>query len=460
MNETIRHYHLVGIGGAGLSGLARILLAQGHRVSGTDAMESATLDGLRGAGAAVSTAQDGSAIPADTHLVVASLAIADDNPELIAARSRGIEVVAYPEALGRLMAEHRGLCVAGTHGKTTVTAALAYGMSEAGLDPSFLIGGDVPQLAASAHAGSGEWFVAEACEYRRAFLAYRPEVAIITNVEADHLDCYRDEAEVVEAFQSFAARVSDRLFVCAESPGAQTAARAAACSVETYGLEVDADWAATRVEGPVGQAFCLRHGGDDLGRFDLLLPGRHNLTNAAGVVAAAHAAGAELDAIRSALASFRGAARRFERYGEHAGVQVVDDFAHHPTEIRSLLAAARETFPGRRIVCVFQPHQYSRTCTFLREFGAALAGADDVLVAPIYAARDSEADRMAVSSADVADQVRLRGGDAAACRSLESIAERLVARLRPGDVLLTIGAGDVWKVAKAMVRRLGGVCQV
>ena len=458
-NDLQRHYHLAGIGGAGMSGLARFLLEQGSQVTGSDVADSTTVEALRCAGAEVTLAQDGSSMPDEAQVYVASLAVEDRNAELAEAERRGLEVLRYPEAVGRLMAASRGFCVAGTHGKTTITAALAFCLERCGTSPSFIVGGEVPQLGASARRGQGDWFVVEACEYQRAFLAYQPQAAIISNVEAEHLDYYRDEADVIDAFGSFAANVRPDgfLLVCAESPKALQAAERATCSVETYALEAPADWVATLVETSPGtglQRFHLQHGDRDMGDFETVLPGAHNVLNSAAVIAATRRMGLNLTEVRKVVVDFRGAARRFEVVGESAGVTVVDDFAHHPTELRALLDAARNRYPGRRLICVFQPHQYSRTQAFLREFAEALSLADLVIVAPIYEARDTQRARGAVSAKDVAVRVTSRGGCVEAAPSFTYVENRLAEVLRDGDVLLTVGAGDVWKIGKRVVRRL------
>lgn len=444
-----------------MSGLAHILLEQGFRVTGSDVADSATVEALRGAGADVTLAQDDSSIPAETQVYVASLAVDDINPELAEAKRRGIEVVRYPEAVGQIMATRRGFCVAGTHGKTTITAALAFCLDRCGASPSFIVGGAVPQLGVNARSGHGEWFVVEACEYQRAFLAYRPQGAIISNVEAEHLDYYRDEADVVEAFSSFATNVSSDgfLLVCADSPNARRAAETATCSVETYALAAEADWVvslAERAPGAGSQRFHLQHHDKDMGYFEIAQPGVHNVVNSAAVIAATQGIGLDLKEVRNAIGDFRGAARRFEVIGECAGVTVVDDFAHHPTELRALLNAARDRYPGHRLICVFQPHQYSRTRVFLDEFAEALSLADLVIVVPIYEARDTEDERRAVSAKDVAVQVTARGGSVEAAPSFKYVEDRLAQELRDGDVLLTVGAGDVWKIGKRVVRRLEG----
>ena len=460
-NDSCNGYHLTGIGGAGMCGLAHILLQQGFTVSGSDPQDSAALQALRRAGARIAAAQDGRAIPDQTDAVIASLAIDNSNPELVEARRRGIEVIRYPEAVARIMADKRGLCVAGTHGKTTVTAALAFCLRACGADPTFIVGGAVPQLPASAHYGRGEWFVLEACEYQRAFLAYRSEAAVVANVELEHLDYYRDEADLIDAFGDFGAHVAPHglLLVCSQSPNAVRAAENARRPFETYAVDSEADWVASVTDAPTSpraQRFHLQHQGTDLGCFDIALPGPHNVANCAAVVAVTQYMGLDLDSVRGALQDFRGAARRFEVVAERQGVTVIDDFAHHPTELRLLLDTARHQYPGRRLICVFQPHQYSRTRFFLDEFAQVLALADLAVVAPIYEARDTDEDRRSVSAGLVASQAAARGGRVQAAMSFDEIEESLAAEVRSGDVLLTAGAGDVWKIAKRMVRRLEG----
>jgi UDP-N-acetylmuramate--alanine ligase len=436
------HIHLIGIGGAGLSAIAHVLLERGHPVSGSDLRDSATLHDLEHHGASVYTGHD--PVRAEqSDLVVASSAVPPDDPELLAARRQGRPVLHRGEMLRLLTAGRHCLAVAGTHGKTTTTAMLTLLLREAGLDPSFIVGGDAPELGGSGHAGQGPHFVLEADEYDRTFLALRPTVAVVTNVDWDHVDCYPDPAAGRAAFAQFIALVppAGAVFLCQDDAGAWGLPRPAA-PTWGYGLTPAAAWRAVDVVlESAGTTFAARHGDHTVGAFGLRVPGEHNVRNALAALAAAAWAGVDVAEAGRALAAFGGVQRRFSVLGTAGGVTVVDDYAHHPSEIRATLAAARQRFPGRRLVVVFQPHTYSRTRAFAGEMAQALSGADIVLVTGIYAAR--EPDPGDISGAQVAAAV---ARPAAYVPTLEEALPWLQEHLRPGDVVLTLGAGDITAV--------------
>ncbi len=461
MTLEARHIHLIGIGGIGTSGIARMLLARGRQVSGSDLQDSHLLRELDGLGAAVTVGHAARNIPSQTDLVVVSAAIKPDNVELMAARERALPVLKYAQALGQLMDAHTGVAVAGTHGKSTTTALVAYLLGRAGLSPCFVVGAEVPQLGGSSGTGTGPHFVAEACEYDRSFLNLHPTYACIINIEEDHLDYYRDLDDITGAFAEFASQVRKEglLVVDGEDACAVAAAERASAPVETFAVRSAADWEATNLAEQRGCfGFTLHHGGQGLGRFRLAMPGVHYVADVLAALALATAAGADVEACRRGLAEFRGVRRRFERVGEVAGVQVVDDYAHHPTEIRVTLRAARQCFPQARIWCVFQPHQHSRTRFLLTEFARSFDDAHRVLLPDIYFVRDSEQERRAISSADLVAAIRAQGRPAEEVRYLPSFAEIeevLRRELVPGDVLITMGAGDVWKLGRRLLQSAG-----
>jgi UDP-N-acetylmuramate--alanine ligase len=461
MKLSARHVHFVGIGGIGVSGLARLLLARGLTVSGSDLRDGTTADSLRRLGAQVIVGHAPGNIPPATDLVVASAAIPSENVELCAGRERGLRVLKYAQALGLLMEEYAGIAIAGTHGKTTTTSLVAYLLGQVGFSPSFVVGAEVPQLGGNSGFGRGPHLVVEACEYDRSFLNYHPTFAVITNIEEDHLDYYRDVEDIIGAFAQFASQVQPegRLLVNGRDARALRAARSARAPVESFAVNAQADWSACDLQEQGGFfSFTASHAGEGLGRFQLAIPGAHYVDDALAAIALAMMAGGEVEGCRQAVAEFHGARRRFERLGELAGVQVVDDYAHHPTEIRVTLRAARQSFPGARIWCVFQPHQYSRTRTLLGEFARSFDDADRVLLLDIYLARDSEELRHAVSSADLARAIRENGRPAEEVRYLATFSEiEEVCRreLNPGDVLITMGAGDVWKLGYRFLQSPG-----
>jgi UDP-N-acetylmuramate--alanine ligase len=431
-----------------MSGLARLLLAAGHRVTGSDRSESATLEALRALGADVWAGHDGARL-GRPDLVVASTAIRPTNPELVAARILDIPVLGRAQLLALLMAGKVGIAVAGTHGKTTTTAMVVAILEAAGLDPSFAVGGDFKASGINAAAGRGPHFVAEADESDGSFLELAPTVAVVTNVEADHLDHWGDLEAVRGAFRAFVGQLpADGTAVLgADDPGALDLAGSARCQVVTYGLD---DRAEVRGGDLLLDAwssrFTVTAGERPLGQVTLAVPGRHNVQNALGAIAAALAAGAPFDAAVAALAGFSGAARRFHLRAEVAGVTVVDDYAHNPPKVAAALAAAR-LGPWKRVVAVFQPHLYSRTRLFAVEFGRALAAADLVVVTDVYAAREDP--EPGVDGALVAGAARRARPDLDCVFEPDraALAGRVAALVQPGDLVLTLGAGDITTLA-------------
>jgi UDP-N-acetylmuramate--alanine ligase len=468
-----RTIHLVGVGGAGMSGLARLALARGHKVTGSDAADTPVLAALRALGADVWAGHDGARL-GRPDLVVASTAIRPANPELVAARSLGIPVLRRAELLAALTSGRTLIAVAGTHGKTTTTTMITQILLADGLDPSFAVGGDpVPDPSAArdddaapagsaainAAYGAGPHFVAEADESDGSFLELDPTIAVVTNVEADHLDHWGDFARLRAAFRDFVGRLpADGVAVlCADDPGSLALARGATCRVVTYGVDMaGADWHALDVEaGPAGTSCTVVRDGVEQGRLELPRPGRHVLADALGAIAAATAAGAGVDAAMRALSAYTGVARRFQRRGEAGGVTVIDDYAHHPTEVAATVAEAR-LGGWSRVVAVFQPHLYSRTASFATEFGRALAGADVVVVADVYAAREDPVP--GVTGALVADAARAArpGLPVVYEPGRAALAGRTAALARPGDLVLTLGAGDIAKLPDEVLPLLGG----
>ena len=454
-----RKIHFVGVGGCGMSGLAGLLARRGTRVSGSDARGSAVLDRLAASGVPVTTEQNAAAIPLDADLVVASAAIPPEHPELVEARRRGLLVVKYAELLGAVMARCDGIAIAGTHGKSTTTAWLAFVLRHAGLDPSFVVGATVPQLGGGSGVGDGPHFVAEACEFDRSFLNLHPRRAAVLNIEEDHLDCYADLRAIREAFVAFAGGVpADGLIVLnGADPQCRLIRPSLSARVQTFGTSADDDWRATDLVLQDGcYTFNIVHEGKNLGFVRTQLAGLHNVQNALAVAALAFDCGLPWAQIASGLAEFHGANRRLELRGDLGGVRVVDDYGHHPTEIRATLQAARERFAPRRLWCVFQPHQHSRTRFLLQDFAESFKQADRTLVPDIYFVRDSQREREMVRAQDLVDEIRRRGGDAVYVPQFEAIVQLLVAEAQPGDVVLTLGAGNIWKVADELVQRLGG----
>jgi UDP-N-acetylmuramate--alanine ligase len=457
--EDLGAVHFLAIGGAGMSGVARIMLARGIAVSGTDAKDVPVLAALRAEGAQVWVGFD-AAHQAHADAVVMSSSIRDDNVELAAARGRGLPVLHRAQGLAALMHGRRRVAVAGANGKTTTTSLLTVALQECGTDPSFAVGGELAKHGTNAHSGSGDTFVVEADESDGSFVVYRPHVAIVTNVQPDHLDFY-DTFKVVEAaYHEFSRTIEPGglLVTCADDEGARrlaAAARADGTRVVTYGFAEDADLrlGSYRAEGLLTSATL-----DWAGRrhtLRLAVPGRHNALNAAAAFGAAVAGlGQEPDAVIAGLASFTGTRRRFEPKGVEAGVTVVDDYAHNAGKVCAVVETAVGLVgDAGRVVAVFQPHLYSRTRDFAAELGAGLAGADVVVVMDVYAAREDPVP--GVTGELVADAARGGGAEVHYVPSWSAVAPTLAQLVRPGDLVLTIGAGDVTMVGPELLRLLG-----
>ncbi|MBN2561094.1 MAG: UDP-N-acetylmuramate--L-alanine ligase [Phycisphaerae bacterium] len=453
-----RRVHLIGVGGSGMSGLAGVLLRCGAIVSGSDLVETKTFQRLEELGATIRIGQAPINIPTDGDFVVYSAAIKEDNVELKEARRQGLCCLKYAEMLGQVMRQRTGIAIAGTHGKSTTTALLAYILRRAKVDPTFVVGAEAKQLAGSSGVGEGPHFVVEACEYDRSFLNLSPKYAAILNVEEDHLDCFDGLDAIIDAFRAFSSLVpSDGIVVAnGEDPAARRAVRDISAPVETFGFGEDAFWHAENIEHDHGcYAFdVIRNGGFFLRASMDHLPGRHQVGNALVAAAMAHHAGIAAESIAESLSSFAGAHRRLTERGEVGGLLLLDDYGHHPTEIRVTLRAVCEHYPGRRLWVVFQPHQHSRTRFLLDDFARSFGRADHLLVPDIYFVRDSEAERGTICSGNLVDRVRANGGDAIYLPSHEEIVEHVMAHAKAGDVVMTMGAGDVWKIADELVRRL------
>jgi len=448
--ESLGRVHFIGIGGVGMSAVARIMVSRGVPVSGTDAKDLPVMQDLAAAGARIEVGY-GAANLGDAQTVVAGSAIRADNPELVAARESGLPVLHRSEALAATMAGHRVVTVAGTHGKSTTTSMVAVLLKEAGFDPSFAIGANVPALGVNAAHGESDIFVAEADESDGSFLNYNPLIAVVTNVEADHLDHYGTPEAVFASFDAFAALLpaDGVLLACADDAGARALAErtasAGATRVLTYGTADDAD---IRLhDGGPGDVSVALDG--EVHKLELQVPGRHNALNAAAAFAVAVELGVEPGAAAAALGHFTGAARRFELKGQGRGVRVYDDYAHHPTEVRAALSAARSVAAGHKVHVLFQPHLFSRTREFATEFAAALDLADTALVLDIYPAREDPIP--GVTSTLITEHLH-NGRLVSAHEAVAAVADAAA----EGDVVLTVGAGDVTAYGPAIVAALDG----
>lgn len=453
------HVHLIGIGGAGMSALARIMLERGLNVSGSDLRGGRECNALTAMGARVAIGHRAANVEG-ADVVAVSTAIPASNPELVRARQLGIAVVRRADLLVALMAGRRPVLIAGTHGKTTTTSMTTVALQAVGADPSFAIGGTLHDSGTSAHDGSGELFVAEADESDRSFLAYRSDCAVVTNVELDHHDSYRDLTDVEEAFAAFLDRRAPGApaILCIDDVGSRRLSEQADPKlgpVLTYGEDEAADLRIVDVRlDATGSSFRLLDRGQDLGGLRLRIPGRHNIANAAAAMAVVRWAGVDSAVAAEGLARFGGAQRRFQRLGTAAGITVVDDYGHHPTELSVTLAAARQTRPPGRIIAVFQPHRYSRTAALGPELGAALAAADVAVITDVYPA--GEAPVPGVTGALVADVARSRGVETHFVPTTGELPPLLAELARDGDLVLTLGAGDITGVGPQLLQILEG----
>lgn len=467
-----RSIYFVGIGGVGMSGLARMLRARGARCCGSDRAQSPVTDALQSEGFVISFDQDAGLVPEDCELVVTSAAIPWDHPEVLAAQERGIEVIRYARALGQSMLDRTGIAIAGTHGKSTTTAMLAHVLIACGCDPSFIVGATCEQIgggwrvganaiAKGPLAGRPGLLVVEACEYDRSFHDLHPTRGLITSVESDHLDVYGSLDAIIEAFAAFvqllpAAEEGGKLLIAHDNAHRREVTAGLTCEIETIGFAPSADWVVQMQDSH----FSLLRRGERQCEWVMRMPGEHNAMNAACAAALAIDLGADPSQVGQALSDFRGLDRRLQFLGEHevqgrhgeiGNVRVYDDYGHHPSEVEITLRALRRheklDVVGGKLICVFQPHQHSRTRFLLEEFAQSFTAADVVIVPQIYFVRDSEAEKQRVSSRDLVDRLRSRGVMAMHMYPFDAIVETLESVCAPGDVLVVMGAGPVWKVA-------------
>ncbi|MEN6334369.1 MAG: UDP-N-acetylmuramate--L-alanine ligase [Phycisphaerales bacterium] len=483
-------YHFIGAGGVGMSGLARILIGKKAIVTGSDQNNGAVTSRLNAMGAHIYTGHKAENLDPATEVVVISAAIKESNPELQLARRRGCRVFKYAQFLGELMDHFEGVAISGTHGKSTTTGWLVYTLKQIGVDPNFVVGAEVLQLDGSSGCGDTDLFVVEACEYDRSFHNFKPSVGCILNIERDHLDCYKDEADIVDSFHQFAKNIrpggvlvangedpnvrkvlqlmKDNGSLIIEEPSASSASNHPSSiihhqSVVTFGLDPRCNISARNVQQKGGfYHFDVYQDGKLLGPTRISLPGMHNVRNSLAVIAMALSIGPAAERscvpwseqILEALDGFKGMDRRLMLKEQHGGISVLDDYAHHPTEIRASLAAIRERYQPRRLWCVFQAHQYSRTQALLDEFAHSFAQADKVIIPEIYFARDSQASCDAVNAGILAERIRATGADVQHIATFDAVCDYLEKNVDAGDVVVTMGAGDVWKVSDEYIQRL------
>ena len=448
------HIHFIGIGGISMSGLAEILLEEGFTVSGSDTKESPLTKKLAREGARIDYGQKADNITPDIDCVVYTAAINKANPELMEAVAQKIPMLTRAELLGQLMKNYdTPIAVSGTHGKTTTTSMISHILLDADMDPTISVGGILKAIGGNIRVGNSETFITEACEYTNSFLHFFPKISVILNIEEDHLDFFKDLEDIRRSFRQFAELLpkDGTLVINGDIKDYREICDGLKCGIITYGSSAGFDYSYDNIaydeKGHV--SFDLIKNGVCTDRIQLSVPGDHNVSNALSAIAVADLLGIPMDTTRKGLLSFSGTDRRFEYKGEFNGVTIVDDYAHHPTEIAATLKAAKH-FPHNKVWCVFQPHTYTRTKAFFHEFAEALSHADHLVLADIYAAR--ETDTLGVSSADLAKEVKKLGTDAHYFPGFDKIEAFLKENCRPGDLLITMGAGDIVTVGEDLLR--------
>ncbi len=454
MTQTKEHIYFIGIGGISMSGLAEILASRGHQVSGTDVKETAVTKHLQSLGIHINFGHRAENITDDITLVVYTAAIHDDNPELRAAHEKGIRIMDRAHLLGQIMDEyHDSVAVSGTHGKTTTTSMVSEILLAAEKDPTITVGGILPTIGSNLRIGNSPYFVAEACEYFDSFLQFNPFIAIILNVESDHLDYFKTLENIRRSFHAFAQRVPDKglLVISEKIDHVEELTDGLTCHVETFGLSEKANWRAENIvhEADGRNSFDVYHNGAFFTTIHLHIPGEHNITNALAAIAASAFLGAAPEDCVKGLHHYTGTERRFQLKGKKDGITVIDDYAHHPTEIKAALAAAQNV-QHNTTWCVFQPHTFSRTRFLFDEFGEAFGDADEIIIADIFAAR--ETDDGTVSAAQLADRIAQTGKSARYVGDFAAIEAYLREHCKSGDLLMTVGAGDVYKIGENFLK--------
>jgi len=442
-----------------MSGLAKVLLGNEAIVSGSDQAGSEVTEKLRKLGADIRVGHSADNLGEGLDAVVISAAVKEDNGELQKARAAGLKVYKYAEMLGELMGQYDGIAVAGTHGKSTTSGWLAFVLSRAGLEPNFIIGADVTQLGSNSGTGNGPYFVAEACEYDRSFLNLRPKMAAVLNIEQDHLDYYKNISDIIDAFADFAKGLRQEGMLLVNGQDANVREMLSRLGegfrYQTFGLDGDYDFCAKNLALKDGcYSFDVFQKGYPLGRARISLPGAHNVLNALAVIGLSTAAGVEAKQVLELLGKFTGVDRRLMLKGQINGVTVLDDYAHHPTEIRASLAAIRERYAPKRLWCIFQPHQYSRTRFLLDDFAESFNLADVTIVPEIYFVRDSELTKELVNAQKLVDRICAAGSEAHFIDGFAAICEYLKENVSRDELVVTMGAGDIWKVADEYIQWL------
>ncbi len=451
LNNTIKHIHLIGIGGISMSGIAEILLKEGFSISGSDMAATPITEKLKSRGARIDFGHDGAFVEG-ADLIVYSAAIKSDNPERLRAKERNIPEIDRAEMLGKIMKSYpHAIAIAGSHGKTTTTSFISLLLEYADLDPTIMVGGNLAEIGGNIKIGNSGYFVTEACEYFESFLQFRPQIGILLNIDKDHLDYFKDMDHIVRAFKGFAELVPRDGYMIAfnDNEHIRDILPGLDCQKVTYGLREDSDFTAKNVvfNNFAHPTFQLYYKGEELGDITLQVPGMHNVYNALAAIATAHVLGISVKEIQKNITRFKGIHRRFDVLGQVKGATIVDDYAHHPAEIQATLEAVRN-YKHRKVWCVFQPHTFSRTKALLQDFSEAFAYADHVILADIYAAR--EIDNGEINSESLLDLMKDHP-ETYYLKSFEEIRDFLYSRIQPEDIVLTMGAGDVYRIGEMLL---------
>lgn len=454
--DNIKNIHFVGIGGISMSGLAEIMIHAGYNVSGSDLNNSKIIERLISKGAAISIPHDSKNVEG-AELIVYTVAVKSDNAELVRARELSIPIIDRAEFLGIIMKKHQyGIAISGCHGKTTTTSMVSLVFKNAMLDPTILLGGELDAIDGNVLVGKSDYFITEACEYYESFLRFYPYVGAILNVEEDHLDYFKDIDHIMSAFYKFAQLIPKEgsLVVCADNENAMKIADSVQCNILTYGIDNPADYTASNIiYDQLGHpSFDVYFRNTNLGVFSLNIPGKHNILNSLACIAISLNAGIDIDVIKNSLLEFRGTYRRFDIQGTLNNITVIDDYAHHPTAIKATLDAAVQ-FPHKRVWCVFQPHTYSRTKSLFSDFAKAFYKADKVIITDIYSA-SREKDNGDIHSKDVVFAINENSNNSVYIKDFAEIADLIAKEAEPGDIIFTMGAGDIFKLGKMIMDRL------
>lgn len=454
--QNLKRIHFIGIGGISMSGLAEIMLEHGYTVTGSDINDSPMLAKLRNHGATIVVPHDANTV-SGTDLIVYTAAIKMSNVEMIRGKELNIPFMERAAFLGLLMKEYSyGIAISGCHGKTTTTSMVAQIFSHSPLDPTILVGGELDSIGGNVHVGHSEYFITEACEYVESFLQFYPFAAAILNIEEDHLDYFKDLAHIMSSFEKFIKLIPDHgyVFINNDDANTVTVSKVAKCKVITFGICNDSDYQAKTITYDKNghPSFELFLHGASVGTISLSVPGYHNIQNALAAIAISHTAGLSIELIQENLLDFKGTHRRFDIKGVKNGITIVDDYAHHPTEIRAVLHAAQQ-FPHNKIWCIFQPHTYTRTKTLYREFCSCFDEADNIIITDIYAAR--EVDTLEIHAKNIVDGVNSRGDfHATYMKEFDAIVNELYAKATIGDIILTVGAGSITNLGPMILEKM------